>query len=301
MTQGQPALNINIAGQQCLVRCDDRTFRDTIAERYSTFLIKSPATATIEIDVQVSSAPVPAGWEPRFITHPGVDPAPLPPDYEPERDGPLQAYEAATIPGGLRVAAENTLRGEFDLASRRGRITQERNIYLFHTALRQFLAYLLPLEDRGCLLHASGVALDGQAMGFFGVSGSGKSTIARLAPGAVLTDESLALRRDGGLWVAHTTPFWGDYDPGPSSVESAPLAGLFHLVKAEKDRVERLTWQEAVRGLSQSLMYQVRDPAYEAALFRQACALASEVPCYRLEFRPTIEVWDTVSAALRKP
>jgi hypothetical protein len=300
VTQSQPALNINIAGQRCLVRCDDRSFRDAIAERYSTFLTPSPADPTIEVEVQVSSAPIRAGWEPRFITHPGVDPAPLPPDYDPGRDGPLQAYEAAAVPGGLRVAAENTLRGEFDLASRRGIIAQERNIYLFHTALRQFLAYLLPLEGRGCMLHASGVALGGQAAGFFGVSGSGKSTIARLAPSAVLTDESLALLRDGGRWVAHTTPFWGDYDPGPSSVESAPLAGLFHLVKAQRDRVTRLTWQEAVRGLSQSLMYQIRDPAYEAALFRQACALASEVPCYRLEFRPTAEVWDSVSAALRE-
>ncbi|HYP21234.1 MAG TPA: hypothetical protein VEY08_14275 [Chloroflexia bacterium] len=300
MTQGQPALNINIAGQQCLVRCDDKAFGDAIAERYSTFLTTSPTASAIEIDVQVRSARVSAGWEPRFITHPGVDPVPLPPDYDPGRDGPLQAYEATAIPGGLRVAAEHTLRGEFDLASRRGLIVQERNIYLFHTALRQFLAYLLPLEGRGCLLHASGVALDAQAAGFFGVSGSGKSTIARLAPGAVLTDESLALLRYGGQWIAHTTPFWGDYDPGPSSVESAPLAGLFHLVKAERDRVTRLTWQEAVRGLSQSLMYQVRDPAYEAALFRQACALASEVPCYRLEFRPTVEVWDSVSTALRE-
>jgi hypothetical protein len=298
VTHVQTSLNINIAGQQCLVRCDDSTFRNAIAERYSTFLTTSPTTSAIEIEVQVCSVPISTGWQPRFITHPGVDPVPLPPDYDPGRDGPLQAYEAAAIPGGLRVAAEQTLRGEFDLASRRGRIKQERNIYLFHTALRQFLAYLLPLEGRGCMLHASGVALDGEAAGFFGVSGSGKSTIARLAPGAVLTDESLALGRDGGRWVAHTTPFWGDYDPGPSSVESAPLAGLFHLVKAERDRVTRLTWQEAVRGLSQSLMYQVRDPAYEAALFKQACALASEVPCYRLEFRPTVEVWDSVSAAL---
>jgi hypothetical protein len=300
VTYVQPALNINIAGQQCLVRCDDRTFKDAIAERYSTFITASPTASAIEIEVQVRSTPVSTGWEPRFITHPGVDPVPLPPDYEPERDGPLQAYEATAIPGGLRVAAEHSLRGEFDLAFRRGIIAQERNIYLFHTALRQFLAYLLPLEDQGCMLHASGVALDGRAAGFFGVSGSGKSTIARLAPGAVLTDESLALRCDGGRWVAHTTPFWGDYDPGPSSVESAPLAGLFHLMKAQQNRVARLTWQEAVRGLSQSLMYQVKDPAYEAALFKQACALASEVPCYRLEFRPTVEVWDSVSAALRE-
>ncbi|HYO48993.1 MAG TPA: hypothetical protein VEW94_03995 [Chloroflexia bacterium] len=300
MTQGQPALNINIAGQQCRVRCDDKPFRDAIAERYSTFLTTSPTASAIEIEVQVRSVPINAGWEPRFITHPGVDPVSLPPDYDPGRDGPLQAYEASAVSGGLRVAAEQTLRGDFDLASRRGLIVQERNIYLFHTALRQFLAYLLPLKDRGCLLHASGVALGGQAAGFFGVSGSGKSTIARLAPGAVLTDESLALRRDGGQWVAHTTPFWGDYDPGPSSVESAPLAGLFHLVKAQQNRVARLTWQEAVRGLSQSLMYQVRNPAYEAALFKQACALASEVSCYRLEFRPTVEVWDSVSEALHK-
>jgi hypothetical protein len=298
VTQDQPTLAIKIAGQPCLIRCKDGSFLDTIADRYATFLSSSLLDHAIEVDVELCSAPIHVGWEPRFITNPGAEPLPTPPDYEPGRDDPLQAYEVSAVPGRLRVAAERSLRAEIDLTSRRGRIVQERNVYLFHTALRQFLAYLLPLEERGCLLHSSCVVLDGQALAFFGVSGSGKSTIARLALDPVLTDESLALLRNGGRWIAHTTPFWGDYDPGPSPVENAPLGGLFHLVKSQKDKVTRLTWQEAVRELSQSLMYQLSDPTYEAALFKQACSLASEVPCYRLEFRATIELWDSISSAL---
>jgi hypothetical protein len=292
------ALTLRLTGQTCRVSCDDPAFLAEIATRYAPFTDPAPPLhPDLEVVVTVRPAPVRVAWEPRFVTHPGVEPLPLPPDYDPARDGPPVPYEVTATPAGLRLAADDKLRAELDEGGRVGRVVQAPNIYIFHTALRQFLAYRLPL-GAGCLLHASAVVLDGRAVGFFGVSGSGKSTIARLAPGPVLTDESLGLTRDAGGWTAHTTPFWGDYDPGPPVVGQAPLAALFRLVKAPHDRATRLHPSAAVRELSGSLMYHLAAPAHEAALFRQVAALAAAVPCFTLEFRPTPAVWTTVRAAV---
>ncbi|HMA33325.1 MAG TPA: hypothetical protein VKY74_02500 [Chloroflexia bacterium] len=294
-------LALCVAGHRCRVHCADPAFRVQIAARYAPFRDPAPAAAPdLTLEVTVRPALIAVGWEPHFITHPGAAPLPAPADYEPARDGPLAGYAVWPVAGGLRLAAEQTLRAELDLAGRHGWIVLAPALSLFHTALRQFLAYLLPLTT-GCLLHASGVLLDGRAAGFFGVSGSGKSTIARLAPGPVLTDETLGLTQAGPRWTAHSTPFNGDYDPPPAPVAAAPLAGLFHLARGTRDQAVRLPWHAAVQALSGSLLYQVDDPAYQAALLAQVCRLAQDVPCYRLEFRPTPAVWASVAAALAPP
>ena len=262
-------LPLRLVGLACRVACDDPAFLAQIAARYASFRDPAPPAAPdLTVMVAVRPRPVRVSWEPRFVTHPGVDPLPTPPDYDPARDGPLAAYEVTATAGGLRVAAEDRLRATLDRAAGRAWVTQEANIYLFHTALRQCLAYLLPFGT-GCLLHAAGVVLDGQAVGLFGVSGSGKSTLARLAPGPVLTDESLgvtsaqpqsAIRNPQlGQWWAQATPFWGEYDPGPPAVAAAPLAALFHLIQAPHDRVTRLEEAQALRVLSQSLLYRLPD------------------------------------------
>ncbi|MGA7731375.1 MAG: hypothetical protein WCD37_08890 [Chloroflexia bacterium] len=292
------SLALEVANKECLVRTNNLPFLGEIAGRYGPFIkAHPPAKPDLLIDLRLAEAPVRAEWEPRFIAHPGVYPLPAPADYDPARDGPLIPYEVTAPEGELRVAAGDTLRASMHLATGHASVSQTASIYLFHTALRQFLAYMLPFAG-GCLLHSSGVVLGGRAAGFFGPSGSGKSTIARLHMGPVLTDESLALTRNAGGWTAHATPFWGDYDAGPPPVKSAPLAGLFRLVKGDEDEVTPLAWHSAVRELSSSLMYRLDSPEYETALIETACALANEVPCFTLQFRPTTSIWSLVERTL---
>lgn len=293
-----PSLSLRVVRTACLVNCDDSDFREELAARYAPFYDSTPpAIPDLTIDLRLRARPVRVSWEPRFVTHPGVDPIPAPPDYDPARDGRQIPYEVSVVDGKLRVSAEDTMRAELDTATGEAYILQTASIYLFHSALRQFLSYMLPFRG-GCLLHSSGVVFGGKALGFFGISGSGKSTLARLAPGPVLTDESLGLTRGGDGWMAHATPFWGDYDAGPPPVTSAPLAALFRLVKGEQDRVSHLPWHIAVREMTASFMYHVSSPPYQAALLAQATTLAREVPCFELEFRPTRSVWQTVEQAL---
>ena len=58
-------------------------------------------------------------------------------------------------------------------------------------------------------LHATAVVIDGEAVGFLGNCGYGKSTLGAgfLIRGfPILTDDVLALEREGGRWIAHAGP-----------------------------------------------------------------------------------------------
>lgn len=90
--------------------------------------------------------------------------------------------------------------------------------------------HLLP-DLGGVLLHASAVVQDGRALGFTGVSGTGKSTMATLwasARGApVLSDDRVVLRvREDAVWC-HGTPWHGT--AGRALGGGAPL-GALHLL-----------------------------------------------------------------------
>ena len=78
------------------------------------------------------------------------------------------------------------------------------------------------LRQRGLLaIHASGVVKDGQAIGFIGASGRGKSTLAELFCQhgyRMLGDDVMAIRLDGGYPVAL---------PGPPLIQLRPEAGAW--------------------------------------------------------------------------
>ncbi len=122
-----------------------------------------------------------------------------------ERD-PGQPYED---PGWARHEGERTVfhiygyRGEIDLASRTARVTapsRSRMASAFERTFAYILMQALPREHGALLLHACGVALDGRGHAFFGPSGAGKTTVARLAAGhaQVLCDENVVLRPVAG-------------------------------------------------------------------------------------------------------
>ncbi len=83
------------------------------------------------------------------------------------------------------------------------------------TPLRLLVSYALVAHD-GFLLHASGFGDDRGAVVFAGVSGGGKTTTARkMKFENVLSDDQVAVRRVNGAWIAHSTPFVGEYGRQP--------------------------------------------------------------------------------------
>src|SRR6202023_2585835 len=87
---------------------------------------------------------------------------------------------------------------EWDSASKSGNIQQSANPYSIDSILR--IVHTLVLSRRGgFLVHAASAVRNGKAFLFAGVSGAGKTTIARLAPPdvALLTDEISYVRKAG--------------------------------------------------------------------------------------------------------
>lgn len=150
--------------------------------------------------------------------------------------------------------------------------------------------YLQLLKFNGLMLHASAVAMDGNAYLFSGPCGRGKSTHTRLWQSAfgeaasVFNDDKPALRRLESGWFAYGTPWCGK--DGINKNEKWPLAGICFLKKAERNRIRQLTPEEALPLLLGQTTYRLR-PENMNLLLTHVDRLLQEIPVYELENTPT--------------
>lgn len=145
--------------------------------------------------------------------------------------------------------------------------------------------YLLA-ERHGAILHAAGLALDGQGFVFPAVSGTGKSTLMRFfcsEPGVkFLSDDRIVVRHNDGF-KAYGTPWLGDAEIGENN--SAPLSGVLFLRRAVKNAIHPLSVTQAM----ESLLPVVSVPWYDRELVQPLLAfcedLAATVPAFELQFK----------------
>ena len=171
-----------------------------------------------------------------------------------------------------------------------------RSEYTLDSLLRILLSWLLPPLE-GFLLHAATVMRSGRAYVFPGRSGAGKSTLASLSPtGSVLTDEISLLRREGDAWRAYGTPFWGEFRSAGSNC-SAPVQGIFSLVKAEGNSVRALAPREALRAILPCVLFFSSEAQARKRLLDLLAGAVAEISCYELRFRRDASFWDVLPAA----
>ncbi len=144
-------------------------------------------------------------------------------------------------------------------------------------------------------MHAASAVRKGRAFLFAGVSGAGKTTIARLAPGNVtlLTDEISYVREQDGGYSAFGTPFTGELAKVGDNI-CAPIAALYLLAKGPKNRIEPLAHAEAARALLASILFFAEDAELVKLVFESACEFVSRVPVYRLTFVPDASAWEMI-------
>ena len=222
------------------------------------------------------------------------------PDYEfevelvePREDAPDRDVRVYREGGHWRIE-----RGDFEAAldpvSRRGRIRQDANPYSVDSLLR--IVHTLALAPQGgFLLHASSAVRHGRAHVFAGVSGAGKTTMARLAPpdALVMTDEVSCLRREGRGYVAHGTPFAGEL-ARPGANVSAPVEAIYMLKHGRENRVAALEPAQAARALLSTILFFAEDPALVRQVFASALELVERMPVRRLAFVPEAGAWDLI-------
>lgn len=185
-------------------------------------------------------------------------------------------------------------RAEWEPASRCGKIRQSANPYSIDAVLR-IVHTLVLAKQGGFLLHAASAIRNGKAFLFAGVSGAGKTTIARLAPPdtTLLTDEISYVRKQNREYVAFGTPFTGELAKLGENV-SAPVTALYLLAKGSENRIEPVAQPEAMRAFLANVLFFAKDRELVQLVFDSAIEFVRTVPVSRLTFVPDARVWELI-------
>jgi hypothetical protein len=280
--QSLPTVTIEIGGIPILLQPSDPKFCDVLESRYETFATRNATNATVE-----ATAKKPAC---RF-------------EIDLDARGRASDEDARVTRTGSRWHFH---RGDFDATwnprAGHGRITQCPNPYSIDTVLRITHSLVLAQEG-GFLLHAASAIRNQRAFLFAGVSGAGKTTMSRLAPGdaTVLTDEISYIRRsdvkndknDGKNYVAFGTPFAGELARVGANT-SAPLEALYLLVQGPENRIAPIAKIAAARAIMRHVLFFAEEKDLVAQVFDSVLDFVSRVHVAQLIFTPDARAWELI-------
>jgi hypothetical protein len=254
-----------IAGIPCRLACRDEGLRALVVPRYADFAVSAVPELSLRVEV----------------TEPSPDEASSP------QAGPFARINGQNDVLTIEGAA---FHGAFDESTGEGWIAQPLDASPLETFLTAICAGHLLKRD-GFLLHAAAITADDGAYVFFGPSGSGKTTVAEQIGRGVITDEMVAIRRDGGRYRVFAVPWRGrrpDASPAP------PLTGLFRLRQAPKTAFTPLSPTATVRQLLPSVFFPRADASEVSRFFEIGGELVTQVPCYEMRFAPDDLFWDSI-------
>lgn len=145
----------------------------------------------------------------------------------------------------------------------------------------------------GLVVHASGVLDGDNGCLFTGLSGVGKSTMARLwsqKGASVVNDDRLILMPHGTDYYMHNTPM-PYYTDVP---KQASLKGIFLLSQSPVNCCTRITGAVAMMRFMANCMQHLHSNAYVKEHLAIVEAIAAKVPIYELGFKPDTDVVDLV-------
>ena len=141
---------------------------------------------------------------------------------------------------------------------------------------------------QGMLLHACAVDDNGLGYTFGGVSGTGKSTMARLwsdTPGArVLSDDCSIVRRIGGEYWAYGTPWTSGL--GWAEPDRVSLKAMHFIRHKPKNSLTLLSATEAVKAVIAQPFLAFYERQSLEQMMDFAVEMTKDVPCYDLGFVP---------------
>lgn len=207
---------------------------------------------------------------------------------------PLPAGQPARIQGaGSRVQVDHsTFVAEIDPITKTGRLYRNGlEAFPLQATLRTALVSLLP-GFGGVPLHAAGIVIDGRAHIFYGVSGAGKSTLAERSPYPVLSDEMVAICRDGDRFYASATGFWGSLDRDEAPHGYFPLAGIYSIRKGSPLAITTLE-ESSLRRLLEVLLVPALPSLWTLAL-EVVQHLSRDIPQLELTWHSGDDPWPLI-------
>jgi hypothetical protein len=258
------SVTVEIGDVPILLRPDDPKFCEVLEERYAGFL-NPDSDPACQFEIQLDPQGRPSDEDARVT-----------------RQGSLWSFQRGDF------------RATWDACARRGHIRQCPNPYSIDTVLR--ITHSLVLADEGGLLvHAASAIRGGRAYLFAGVSGAGKTTMARLAPpdATVLTDEISYVRRTANAYKAYGTPFAGELARVGANT-SAPLETLYLLVQGPGNRIRPVSKIDAARALMRHVLFFAEEREMVARVFDSVLEFVSRMEVAQLVFTPDARAWELI-------
>ena len=172
-------LTIEIGEMPIQVRTERPTFARMLQDRYGEFITPNSSSPVMELDVELIDNHAAGVWDSHL-----------------SEDDEVRVYRDA----GRWVVERSGSRAEWNPQQKRGWLRQGENPYAIDGLLR-ILHSLMLASTGGFLVHAASAVRNGRAYVFAGISGMGKTTLARLAPPDVtlLTDEISYVKKGSGV------------------------------------------------------------------------------------------------------
>jgi hypothetical protein len=150
------------------------------------------------------------------------------------------------------------------------------------------ILYYLTVIHGDIMIHASGVNNAGHGYIFSGVSGKGKTTMARLwdrAGATIIHDDRLILRDNGNGYMMYNTPVYQNDKPSESQ-----LTRIFIIEHGEKNELIPVSGASAVSLVIANCIQHNWDPEIITGLLGSVSAMCAEIPVARLRFIPDLSV-----------
>ncbi len=151
-------------------------------------------------------------------------------------------------------------------------------------------------RQKGVILHACGIAQDGNGTLFAGESGAGKSTMAGMwnqeNGTEVLSDDRTVVRKKDGEFRMYGTPWHGEAKFG--SPQSARLDKIFFIRHGDANSVREMKGAEPVQSLLTCSFPPYWDSAGMKFTLEFFSEMTSVVPCYELFFKPNMSVIELI-------
>ena len=162
----------------------------------------------------------------------------------------------------------------------------------FEYPLDGLILYYLTVIHGDIMIHASGINNAGHGYLFSGVSGKGKSTIAKLWEnyGAkVIHDDRLIIRNMAGTYTMYNTPVYTDDSPRKS-----PLNKVFLIEHGIDNKLVPVKGASAVSLLMANCIQHNWGTAIIYPLLKSVSDLCTAVPVIKLFFTPDVTVIDLI-------
>lgn len=158
--------------------------------------------------------------------------------------------------------------------------------------LGPLLMYYLTVKNEALMIHASGISDAGVGRIFTGVSGKGKSTMAKLwfdNGAGVINDDRLIIRKETSGYSIHNTPMFYADEPRKAALHAAYI--IYH---AKQNKLEEQRGAHAVAALAANCIQH----GYNRAMLEHHLAFLSEmvnhIRVYALGVVPNASVLQTI-------